>query len=59
MVMQGTRIALLFTADDNFYDISEKFNSNHAVNVLDFVNAQRQLKAKMFSMKGSILRDRR
>ena len=60
MIMQGTRITLLFNADTTFYELSEKYNNNAPVNVLDFVNAQRQLKAKMLSMKGSILnRDRR
>jgi hypothetical protein len=59
MQMQGTRVTLLFNADQKFYELSEKFNRNTPVNVLDFVNAQRQLKAKMFSMKGNIVRDHR
>ena len=60
MQMQGTRVTLLFNADKTFYELSEQYNSNAPVNVLDFVNAQRQLKAKMLSLKGNILnRERR
>ena len=59
MQMQGTRVTLLFNADSTFYELSEKYNSNAPVNVLDFVNAQRQLTAKMLSLKGNIWRDHR
>lgn len=52
LIMQGTRVIALFTADDTFYELSERFNQNELVNVLDFCNVQRQLKAKMFSLKG-------
>jgi len=44
--------ALLFNADNTFYELSARYNSNEPVNVLDFVNAQRQLKARMFALKG-------
>jgi hypothetical protein len=59
MHMQGTRVTLLFDANSLFYELSEEYNSNAPVNVLDFVNAQRQLKAKMLSMKGNILNPER
>lgn len=52
MTLNGTRVTLLFNADDRFYELSARFNSNESIPVLDFLNAQRQLKAKMFSMKG-------
>ena len=51
MALNGTRVTLLFNADEKFFELSERYNSNEPVNVLDFVNAQRQLKARMFSMK--------
>ena len=51
MAANGSRIMLLFNADQTFYELSARYNSNETVNVLDFVNAQRQLKARMFSMK--------
>jgi len=41
----------LFPADDVFYKLSARFNRNEPVPVLDFVNAQRQLRAMMFSKK--------
>jgi hypothetical protein len=56
MVMHGTRVTLLFNADETFYRLSGLFNSNETVNILDFLNAQRQLKARMFSMKQSDLK---
>ncbi|MGD0884913.1 MAG: hypothetical protein ABSA46_08580 [Thermodesulfovibrionales bacterium] len=51
MAMNGTRVTLLFDANETFYELSARYNNNEPVNVLDFVNAQRQLKARMFSMK--------
>lgn len=51
MIMQGTRVICLFNPDEIFYRLAEKFNSNEPVNVLDFLNAQRQLRARMLSMK--------
>jgi len=51
MAMNGTRVTLLFKSDERFYELSARYNNNEPVNVLDFVNAQRQLKARMFSMK--------
>lgn len=53
LIMQGTRITCLFNPDDLFYQLSERFNNNEPVNILDFLNAQRQLKAQMFAKKGN------
>lgn len=50
--LNGSRVSFLFNADDTFYKLSASYNSNESVNVLDFVNAQRQLRAKMFALKG-------
>jgi hypothetical protein len=50
--LNGSRVSFLFNADDTFYKLSASYNSNELVNVLDFVNAQRQLRAMMMSMKG-------
>lgn len=51
LIMQGTRCTALFNPDDIFFALSERFNRNEQVNVLDFIRAQRELKAKMFSMR--------
>jgi hypothetical protein len=50
--MKNTRIVFTFTADDTFYKLTKEFNENMVVNILDFVNAQRQLRAKMYAMRG-------
>jgi hypothetical protein len=52
LVNQGGRVIGLFNPDDAFYKFSEEYNNNCTVNVLDFVNAQRQLRAMMMSLKG-------
>lgn len=54
--LQGARAVALFVADDKFYELSERFNRNEAVNVMDYCNKQRQLKAKMFSLKLGVVR---
>jgi len=52
MALNGSRVTLLFNANDLFYELSGRYNNNEVVPVLDFLNAKRQLKARMFSMKG-------
>lgn len=49
--LEGTRVIFLFSVDDTFCKLSADYNSNRLVPVLDFVNAQRQLKAMMLSLK--------
>ncbi len=49
--MQGTRITAMFKADQRFFELAERYNRNELVNVLDFVNCQRKLKAKMLALK--------
>jgi hypothetical protein len=51
IILQGTRAVCMFDADDVFYALSARYNDNEPVNVLDFCNAQRQLKAQMFALK--------
>lgn len=51
--LQGTRVIFLFKPNDSFYKLSAKYNSNESVQILDYVNAQRQLRAMMFSVKGN------
>jgi len=50
--LQGTRVVFLFEATDTFYRLSELYNCNGSVRVLDYVNAIRQLRAMMMAMKG-------
>jgi hypothetical protein len=49
--LQGGRVIFLFNADDTFYRLSERYNSNELVHVMDYVNALRQLRAMMISLK--------
>jgi hypothetical protein len=51
LIMQGTRVIFLFNADEAFQRISEKYNQNETVKVLDFVNTTRQLRAMMLSLR--------
>ena len=55
MTINGTRITLFFDANDKFYELSTRFNSNEVVPVLDFLNAQRQLKARMLAMRAGTM----
>lgn len=50
--LQGTRVTFLFNPDDIFYKLSALYNSNSPVNIVDYVNCQRQLRAMMFAKKG-------
>jgi P pilus assembly chaperone PapD len=52
LTIQGTRIIFEFPSSKEVFQLSREFNTNPAVSVLDYVRAIRQLKAKMFSMKG-------
>lgn len=49
--LQGTRVIFLFNPDETFYRLSALYNGNSSVNILDYVNAQRQLRVMMLSMK--------
>jgi len=50
---RGGRVIFLFNANETFYKLSDDYNGNVPVNCLDFVNAMRELKAKMLAMKGN------
>jgi hypothetical protein len=54
LILQGTRVIFQFNADDIFHQLSERYNRNEAVKVLDFVNATRQLRAMMLSMRNGL-----
>lgn len=49
--LQGGRVVFVFQANEDFYRLSSLYNDNSPVNVLDFVNALRKLRAKMLSLK--------
>lgn len=55
--LQGNRVIFFFAADDMFYRLSEKYNRNETVNVLDFVNATRQLRSMMMSIKNQNMKE--
>ncbi|MDA8103911.1 MAG: hypothetical protein M0Z71_00880 [Nitrospiraceae bacterium] len=59
MVMTGTRASLLYEADAKFYELAERYNKNERVNVLDFLNCQRQMKARMVGMKRTAAGDKK
>lgn len=52
--LQGGRVVFVFQADEDFYRISSLYNDNSPVNILDFVNALRKLRAKMLSLKDKV-----
>ncbi len=49
--LQGGRVVFVFDANEDFYRLSSLYNDNSPVNVLDFVNALRRLRAKMLTAK--------
>lgn len=51
LVMQGSRGVAMFDANDKFYEIAEKFNRNEPVAVIDFLQAQREVKAELMTLK--------
>ncbi len=51
LVMQGTRGVAMFEPNKRFYEIMERFNRNEPVNVIDFLQAQREVKAELMSLK--------
>ena len=51
-VMQpGGRVAFMHEAGELFYELSSRYNANEPVPVQDYVNCQRQLRARMMSLK--------
>jgi hypothetical protein len=52
LTLSGSRVVFEFLPEKNFYQLSRDYNQNHSVPVLDFVKSIRQLKARMFSLKG-------
>jgi hypothetical protein len=51
LTLQGTRVVALFDADKKFYELSERFNRNEPVPVLDILHAQREIRAMMMTLK--------
>jgi hypothetical protein len=51
LTLQGSRVVALFDADKKFYEISERFNRNEPVPVLDLLHAQREIRAMMMALK--------
>jgi hypothetical protein len=54
--LQGGRIVFLFESNENFYRLTDAFNGNTAVKVLDFCQTLRRLKGKMLAEKDRNLR---
>jgi len=51
MVMQGNRGVALFEPSELFYEIAERFNHNEPIPVIDFLQAQREVKAELMTLK--------
>lgn len=49
--LNGTRVTGMFSVDTHFFELSARFNSNEDVPVLDYLKAQRELRAKMMALK--------
>ncbi len=47
----GGRVAFMHDAGALFYELSARYNQNEPVPVQDFVNCQRQLRARMMTLK--------
>ncbi len=47
----GGRVAFMHEATERFYQLAARYNANEAVPVQDYVNCQRQLKARMMALK--------
>lgn len=54
--LQGGRILFLFEPTEDYYRLSNDFNANTAVRVLDFCQTLRRLKGRMLSEKDRSLR---
>ncbi len=52
LTLKGTRIVFEFPATEEVYQYSKEYHDNPLVHVLDYTSTIRQLKARMFSMKG-------
>jgi hypothetical protein len=53
LVTQGGRVIGLFNADNAFYEITERYNNNEDIPVMDFVREQRKMRARMMALKES------
>jgi hypothetical protein len=51
--IQGSRVVFLFNPDESFFQLTSRYNANELTPILDFVNAQRQLRAMMMSLKAN------
>jgi len=49
--LQGTRVIFCFEPNDTFYRLTALYNKNEFIGCLDFVKAQRQLRAMMLSLR--------
>jgi len=50
-IQPGGRVAFMHEAGERFYDLAARYNQNEPVPVQDYVNCQRQLKARMMTLK--------
>ncbi len=50
--LHESRVTFTFTPNRAFFELSERYNSNEPVKVLDFVNAIRLIRSMMMSLKG-------
>jgi hypothetical protein len=47
----GGRVSGHVEANERFYELSERFNSNESVHCLDFVHCQREIRAMTMTIK--------
>jgi hypothetical protein len=50
-VQPGGRVAFMHETSELFYELAARYNQNEPVPVQDYVNCQRQLRARMMSLK--------
>ena len=51
IVMQSGRVVFSFPADDDYFRLSDAYNTNLEVKCLDFVKSLRTLRSKMMNAK--------
>jgi hypothetical protein len=51
LVLQGGRVNFSFPADDDYFRLSDAYNLNLEIPILDYVKALRMLRSKMMSAK--------
>ena len=50
----GDRVTFVFTGDENFFKIYQKYFGNQPIPVTDFVAELKKIKSQMYGLKGEV-----